>query len=779
MTSDRYLKAAINERGNFVKKSLSFKIGIGITLFFVVIIAISLFWTPYDPNGMNVLEKFHSPSLRHLMGTDNFGRDILSRVMDGLRTTFIVAISTVGIGVVCGTLVGAFTGYFGGWLDEILMRINDAITAFPSILLALVIISVLESRKYNVIIALGIAFIPSFARVIRSEFISYKHRDFVKSAKLMGASGIRIMFMHILPNVMPTILAAMVIGFNNAVLAESSMSYLGVGVQPPDASLGRMLSEAQGYLLSAPWYGVFPAIVVILLVIGFVLLGNGLVSRSFMKQSINSDKDEIDEIAIKAQPKVQKCSDAILTVEDLEIGFHQNIVVNHVNFQLEREEIIGIVGESGSGKTMTALSIAGLLPESAYCEGKIIYKNANIIELSKAEKRRYQGKEIAMIFQEPMTSLNPVIKIGKQVEEMLKLHTTLGKRERREKVLEALEMVELSEPKQLYHKYPHQLSGGMQQRVMIAIAMICEPDILIADEPTTALDAHIQDQILELLIKLNKEKKTAIIFISHNLEVIRRISNRVIVLNQGYMIEQGTAENIFYHPQNEYTKRLIGSMTTGKKDFHNLSSNKIVELKNVSIFYKKNNQKNYVVKNMDLEIKEGEILGLVGPSGGGKTTLAKTILGIHKDYEGQISHYSSMPQMIFQDPYSSLNPAKTIGWILEEPLKIQKKHENHNDIKEKVIKMLKEVGLTEMFYYRYPSQLSGGQRQRISIAGALMLGSKFIVADEPVSALDATIGAQVLELLLKLQKERGLSILFISHDSSVIEKVSDRILVLE
>lgn len=260
------------------KWNINFTIGLIITGIMILSMVIGMFYTPYDPNQMNGMEKFNSPSFSHIMGTDNFGRDIFSRILEGSRTTLIVAVSTVAIGTVFGTLIGAFTGYYGGWIDEILMRINDAVTAFPSILLALVFISVLGTGKYQIMIALGIVFVPSYARIVRSEFINYKNMDYVKSAKLIGASDLRIMFFHILPNAFPVLFSSIAIGFNNAVLAEASMSYLGIGVQPPDPSLGRMLSESQTYLFTAPWYCIFPGLTIVLLILGLNLLSEGLQS---------------------------------------------------------------------------------------------------------------------------------------------------------------------------------------------------------------------------------------------------------------------------------------------------------------------------------------------------------------------------------------------------------------------------------------------------------------------------------------------------------------------
>lgn len=254
----------------------NFKAGVIITGIMLLIIVIGMFWTPYDPNQMNGAEKMAAPSLRHLFGTDNFGRDIFSRVVQGAGATFFIAFATVAIGLIIGTTVGLITGYYGGWIDEILMRVNDSILAFPSILLALVLIAIFGGGKYNIILALGILFIPSFARLTRTEVAKQKNTDYVRNARLMGATDFRILFVHILPNIVPVLLSSIAIGFNNAVLAEASMSFLGVGVQPPDPSLGRMLNEAQGYLMNAPWYAISTGIVIILLILGFGLIGEGL-----------------------------------------------------------------------------------------------------------------------------------------------------------------------------------------------------------------------------------------------------------------------------------------------------------------------------------------------------------------------------------------------------------------------------------------------------------------------------------------------------------------------
>lgn len=477
----------------------------------------------------------------------------------------------------------------------------------------------------------------------------------------------------------------------------------------------------------------------------------------------------------------------MLKVDNLSVSFKDEIgngaVVDRVSFEMKQGEILALVGESGSGKSMTALSIIGLLKKTAIVDGKILLDDVNLLELSMKERRSYMGSEIAMIFQEPMTSLNPVMRVGKQAVEMIKLHrdTFSEKPDRkkvREMVIDVFKKVELPEPEKLYNKYPHELSGGMRQRVMIAMASLCSPKILIADEPTTALDAQTQEQIIGLLKKINREKKISILMITHDLNVVADMADRIVVMKDGKKVEEGKTKEVLNHPKEEYTKKLIASVPRGKKTGGEESDEIIVRAEDLSIYYKEGNKKRFVINNLSFGIHRGEILGLVGRSGLGKTTISKTILGIHKNYTGRIVNNAKHSQMIFQDPFSSLNPSKTIGWILEEPLKIREKHSKEERI-EKVVKILNEVGLGREFMKRKPSELSGGQRQRVSIALSVISGADFIIADEPVSALDVTIQAQVLRLLLSLQKEYKLSMLFISHDIHVIEKMCDRILKID
>lgn len=525
--------------------------------------------------------------------------------------------------------------------------------------------------------------------------------------------------------------------------------------------------------------------------------------------------------------------------------------VDGISFTLNKGETIGIVGESGSGKSVTSLSAMRLIPDppGKITNGEILFHGENgIIDLAKeSEKdmRSYRGNEIAMIFQEPMTSLNPVYTCGKQVSEAIRLHQKINKKEARLKTIELFKKVQLPRPEDMFNAYPHQISGGQKQRVMIAMAMSCNPSILIADEPTTALDVTVQKTILELMMQFQQEQNMGLLFITHDLGVIAELADKVIVMYKGKIVEQGNVLDIFTNPKHPYTKGLLACrpplekrlhwlptvsdfMTTDDKGIIHETNKSVSEVINSLVvtpeetakrheeLYKKepilkiNNLKTYfpinksllgkpssyvkAVDDVSFEVFPGETLGLVGESGCGKTTLGRSILKLIEPTEGQIifeekdlTHlkkqemraFRKKMQIIFQDPYSSLNPRITIGEAIMEPMRIHNVFDNDVERKDKVMELLKRVNLLEKHFYRYPHEFSGGQRQRICIARSLALNPKFIICDESVSALDVSVQAQVLNLLNELKKEFNFTYIFISHDLSVVKFMSDRIIVMK
>lgn len=524
----------------------------------------------------------------------------------------------------------------------------------------------------------------------------------------------------------------------------------------------------------------------------------------------------------------------ILEVEELSIATRSqkpNIqLVNAISFQLFENEILGIVGESGSGKSITSLAIMGLLPKQALCisSGHINYKSNILTDFSDVDYRAIRGKKISMIFQEPMSSLNPSLKCGSQVVEILLQHTQMTKREAKEETIALFEKVQLPRPNEIFNSYPHQISGGQKQRVMIAMAIACKPDILIADEPTTALDVTVQNEIISLLKNLQQETKMSVIFITHDLGLVSEIADRILVKYQGDIVEQGDAQALFKNPQNAYTKALLASrpsldrrlskLPTIQDVLNNTVSHKVITAgqrqrrhedmySQEPILAVKNVHKEYVsnpglfkkstavkaVNDVSFKIYPGETLGLVGESGCGKSTLGNAILQLDKATSGSI-FYQGIDitklrgnelralrkdiQIIFQDPYASLNPRLTVGKAIIEPMKVHQLYNNDIERKQQTIELLKRVGLDENCFDRYPHEFSGGQRQRIGIARTIALQPKLIVCDESVSALDISVQAQVLNLLNELKNNFGFSYIFISHDLSVVKYMSDQLLVM-
>jgi peptide/nickel transport system ATP-binding protein len=551
----------------------------------------------------------------------------------------------------------------------------------------------------------------------------------------------------------------------------------------------------------------------------------------------------------------------LLSIQELSIDFKTetgiNSAISKISFDVQRGEIVAVVGESGSGKSVTALSLLQLLPTppAQYSGGKILFSTdgqhqIDLLRLPADELRRIRGRQISMIFQEPMTSLNPVFTCGHQIMEAILLHEHCSRKQAREKTIALIEQVRLPSPTSIFDRYPHQLSGGQKQRVMIAMAMSCNPSLLVCDEPTTALDVTVQKTILELISELQQQTKMGVIFITHDLGVVGEIANRSIVVYKGKIVEQGPTVEIFSQPKHPYTKALLACRPLLHKKGEPLptveniigegpqsevrspqaeaeSSEKrnqynkfpirpstsdielpgaepelqpLITVRNLSLwfpsrktFFGKPKEFIKAVDDVSFNVYKGETLGLVGESGCGKTTLGRALLKLIEPTSGSIryngidlgnlSQDSFRPlrknlQIVFQDPYSSLNPRLTIGSAIAEPLKVHGVIRHQQERKERVVNLLGKVKLTPEHFNRYPHEFSGGQRQRIVIARALVLDPSFIICDESVSSLDLSVQAQVLNLLNDLKKEFGFTVIFISHDLSVVQYMSDRIMVM-
>ncbi|WP_178986328.1 ABC transporter ATP-binding protein [Winogradskyella helgolandensis] len=527
-------------------------------------------------------------------------------------------------------------------------------------------------------------------------------------------------------------------------------------------------------------------------------------------------------------------NEKLLDVDGLKISFYKDKIekeiIKHISFHINPNEIVAVVGESGSGKSISSLALMGLLPKriSKITSGSILLEDKNLVGLSEKEFQAIRGNDIAMIFQEPMSSLNPSMRCGRQVEEILKQHFKLSASEIKSEVLNLFEKVKLPNPERIFKAYPHEISGGQKQRVMIAMAIACKPKLLIADEPTTALDVTVQKEILELLKTIQIETKMSVLFISHDLSLVSELADRVLVMYQGEIVEQGTTDTIFNHAEHNYTKALIGARPSTESRLKKLPTISDFMTDNVSTTIisdterAKNHEKLYAqtpllevidvektyfsktgwftkdqpfnaVDGVSFKVFPSETLGLVGESGCGKSTLGNAILQLDKATAGQILYKgkdiinlsrSEMRtlrkdiQIIFQDPFASLNPRLTVGNAILEPMTVHNIGTSNKARKEKVITILEKVGLDASAFDRYPHEFSGGQRQRVGIARTIALEPQLIVCDESVSALDISVQAQVLNLLNDLKAQFGFTYIFISHDLAVVKYMADQLLVM-
>ena len=502
----------------------------------------------------------------------------------------------------------------------------------------------------------------------------------------------------------------------------------------------------------------------------------------------------------------------LLSIKNLTIKIGGQIILSNISLDIKKNQVLGLVGESGSGKSFTALSILDLINiKNLNIEGEIIFNGTKLNNLSFREFQKIRGKEISIIFQEPMSSLNPSMKCGDQISEIILNHEKINKKNAKKKSLELIQKVQLKHSELVYEKYPHQLSGGQQQRIMIAIAIACKPKLLIADEPTTSLDGIVKNDIISLIKSLQDEYKMSVLFISHNLKLVAKFVDSLIILKNGLIIEKGVSSKVFNYPKSKYTQHLINSspptsnrpnrLITSKTNKNKLITKEERTRIHLKIYNKtpilKVNKLNVsygntkIIKDISFDLYRGETLGIVGESGSGKSTIAKSILGIVKTENGEVyfkdeniknisnSVFRKKVQLIFQDPYSSLNPEVSVGKSIIEPMIAHKIFNSKKEMKTRVLELLNQVGLLESDYNKFPNQFSGGQRQRIVIARALALNPEIIICDESVSALDVSVQAQILNLLSDLKEIYLFTFIFISHDMSVIKYFTDRLIVLK
>jgi peptide/nickel transport system ATP-binding protein len=885
--------------------------GLAFLLLVIVAAIFAPLIAPYPPNLQNLNITNAGPSALHWLGTDDLGRDILSRLIWGGRISMRATFEIVGIAIVFAAPLGLIAGFFRGAVDSVIMRAMDAMFSFPPLILALTVAALLGASVNDVAIAIAIVFIPSFVRVLRGQVIAVREENYIEAARSLGATSPRLIRRHVVPNVASPVIIQLSLSLGFALLTEAGLNYLGIGEQPPTPSWGAMMNEGYSFIFTTPWALVFPGLIIMLTVLSFNLVADGLrdslgrerpasssllgagsdtrVSRLARLRGISPRADRPSATAPVA---TQNHDGSLLSVNNLRVEFLTNggwyPVMEDASFTVSRGKTLGLVGESGSGKTVSALAVMGLLPpRGCRAGGTARFEGRDLMRLSPGDFRQIRGNEIAMIFQEPMTSLNPAYTVGNQIAEQVRTHRHLSKAESRKVAVEMLDRVEIPHAASRARDYPHAFSGGMRQRVMIAMALSCSPKLLIADEPTTALDVTTQAQIVELLHTLQAEEDMAMIFVTHDLGVIADVADDVVVMYAGQIVEHTGAHALFSRPSHPYTEALLNSIPqltppgeplhfipgmvprpdqiprgcrfhprcsyateacvsapvslrppgwvgeaggSSTEDTGTVSSRCVrrdeltlagaramaepptgaappAAERRPPLLVVKGLSKQFplrtgllqrvtgsvnAVDGVELSIPAGMTLGLVGESGSGKSTLARLVTRLIEPSSGSVEldgtditalrgpklrRERQGMQMVFQDPYSSLDPRQSILEVVAEPLRIHTGL-NRAERQQRVIELLGQVGIGPHVLGRQPHEFSGGQRQRIAIARALALEPGLLVCDEPVSALDVSTQSQVINLLSDLQDRLGLAYLFIAHDLSVVRHLSDRIAVM-
>ncbi|MGZ5367389.1 dipeptide ABC transporter ATP-binding protein [Aeromicrobium sp.] len=808
-----------------------------------ILIAIFAPWiAPYDfnadrANGV-VFGTQQAPSADHWFGTTVGGTDVLSRVIYGARTAVEVIVLAVVLSGILGVPLGLLSGYLGGWLDRTLVLIMDALYAFPSLLLAIVVSIVVSGGNSGAVggilaaaISITVVFIPQYFRVIRNATVAVKVEPYVDAARVVGVRTPRILFKHIFSNVTQSLPVIGTLNASEAILTLAGLGFLGFGIEPSAAAeWGYDLNKAMPDASSGIWWtGVFPGLAIVLIVLGATLIGESLndilnpLLRTRGSETTSADEEEVaanfeEDLAeqtlvastpVQAQgrlaprPAVDRPKRvASLSLTDLSVTFQTDAglihAVNGVSFDVAPGEVVAVVGESGSGKSVSSRAVLGLLPSTAGVAGSAKLRDRELLGMSDNQLRPIRGDQVSMIFQEPATALNPVYTVGWQIIEGLRAHGDLSKKEARARAVELLELVGLPDPARRVDYYPHQLSGGQKQRVVIAMAIACDPDVIIADEPTTALDVTVQAAILELLLSLRDRLGTAIVLITHNMGVVADMADRVVVMYRGKVVEEAEAETLFKSPQHPYTKRLLAAVPhlgQGNGPGEVNENEVVLSIEDLVVDFPGGfGQPTFrAVDHVSLEVRRGEVLGLVGESGSGKSTVGRTAVGLQQPTSGiirvdgtQISGLSDRELrpfrahfgFVFQDPASSLNPRMSIGQCIGEPLRVQSQLRG-KELDVKIRSMLESVELPGGYADRFPHELSGGQRQRVSLARALALDPDLLIADEPTSALDVSVQAKVLDLFKELQQRLQFACLFISHDLAVVDSLANRVAVMQ
>ncbi|WP_019629798.1 dipeptide ABC transporter ATP-binding protein [Actinomadura atramentaria] len=744
------------------------------------------------------------PSGAHWFGTTVGGYDVLSRVVWGTQTALLVIVFGTVATLVLGTALGLLAGYVGGRFDGACVVAADALQAFPALLLAIVMAIVVgggSSGKWTGLTAAAVTvtvvFLPQYFRVVRAETVRLRAEPFVEAARVAGVPRRRILTRHLLGNATRTLPLVLTLNAGGAVTTLAGLGFVGFGIEPTSAAeWGYDLNRAQSDVASGIWWtAVFPGAAIALVVLGVTLLGEGL--------------NDVRDPRLRARPGARRrrprSGGAVegtagpLSVEGLSVAFRTDEgdvhAVEDVDLAVAPGEIVAVVGESGSGKTVAARSVLALLPPTARTRGRVLVAGRDVLRAGPRELRRIRGRDAAMVFQEPNAVLNPVHTVGWQIAEGLRAHGRLSRRAARARAVELLDRVGIPDAARRAGDHPHQFSGGQRQRVVIAMALALDAPLLVADEPTTALDVTVQAGILDLLRELRDARGIAIVVITHDMGVVADLADRVVVMRAGRIVERAPVRELFANPRHPYTRRLLAAvprLPADRPPSPPPAGEVLVEARGLVVEYPGGLGRPAfrAVDGVDLTIARGEVLGLVGESGSGKTTIARAVAGLvpasgalrvlgadvggrgeraFRPVRGRIG-------FVFQDPATSFDPRRTIGDGIAEPLRAA--GAAPGAARRRAAEALDAVRLGADLAARYPHELSGGQRQRAALARALAPRPDLLVADEPTSALDVSVQARVLELFAELQRDLGFAVLFISHDLAVVDALADRVAVL-
>ncbi|MEU6409385.1 dipeptide ABC transporter ATP-binding protein [Microbispora sp. NPDC046933] len=738
---------------------------------------------PYAPGFVDLRATLTGPGAAHPLGGDGSGRDVLSRLLYGTRSTLLGAVLATAVALLVGVVAGLLAGYFGRWVDAVASWVFNLVLALPAIIVVLAYVAVAGPGLAGTMTLVGLLASPSMYRLVRTATQRVRGEFYIDAARVSGLSDLRIVRRHVVPVVRSAIIVQAPLLFGAALLIQAGIDFLGLG-EPGAASWGSMLNDASANVYRAPWLSIWPGAAIAVTVLAVTLLGNAV--RDLLEDG--PGRAPAARRALRPGPGTAagESGGALLGIEGLTVSHGGRPVVDDVTLEVRRGEVVGLVGESGSGKTQTVLATLGLLPPSGeITAGSVRFDGTSLVGLPERELNRVRGRRIGYVSQEPMSNLDPCFRVGSQLTEPLRVHLRLSRRAARRRALDLLARVGIADPPRVYRSYPHEISGGMAQRVLVAAAIACDPDLLIADEPTTALDATVQAEVLDLLRSLRRERDMAVLLVTHDLGVVADMCDRVAVMRGGRLVETAATTTLFAQPAEPYTKALLAANphNAAPRAPSGASRAPLLEVERLCVEYGALR----VLEEVDLTIGEGETLGLVGESGSGKTTLGRAVLGLVPVGAGAIRFAGQaladrrtrarQIQAVFQDPFGSLNPAMSIRDILIEPLLAHGGH-TRAAAGARISWLLDRVALPAGTAERRARELSGGQRQRVAIARALALRPRLIICDEPVSALDVSTQAQVLDLLVEIQRDTDVAYLFISHDLAVVRHVSDRVAVM-